>query len=168
MMKFIKNINEPIDKLSLKIGDLTAIVLILLTLNVFYDTITRYIFNISSIGMQEMEWHLFSLLFLLGIPYTLTKNEHVRIDIIYTLLKKRTQNLINIFGHIVFVMPFSILIIIGSYDFVSISFEAAEQSGNPGGLPFRWLIKATIPLSFFLLLLVSISETVKNIKSLKN
>ena len=145
------------------IGYLCAVLMILMMVNVFYDVIMRYFFRKSSIALQESEWHLFAMVFLLGISYALKEDGHVRVDIIYDSLNRRKQAVINIVGAILFLIPFSFLIAFGSTDFVLEAYHTHEISGDPGGLTHRWLIKALVPFSFFLLVLSSVGFIIKNI-----
>ncbi len=133
--------------------NLTIVLLLLTILNVFVDVVLRYIFNNSSIGLQEMEWHLFSSMFLLGISYTLQKDAHVRVDIFYAKLNQKKQALINIIGFFIFIAPISVLITYYGIDFSYQSYLLNEQSGDPGGLKYRFIIKGFIPLSFILVII---------------
>ncbi|TYB33813.1 MAG: TRAP transporter small permease subunit [Flexistipes sinusarabici] len=145
------------------LGYLTAFATVLMALNVFVDTMMRYLFHWGSVGMQEMEWHLLSVLILLGIPYTLMEEGHVRVDVIYDRLSHKKRAVINIIGTIVFIVTFSLLIATGSINFVVESFVSGETSNDPGGLPYRWIVKSLIPFSFFLLAFMSIGYIVKYI-----
>lgn len=151
------------ERVSDVIGYLSGGLMILMMLNVFYDVIMRYFFRSGSIAFQEMEWHLFSVMFLLGISYTLKEDGHVRVDLIYDNLSNKKKALINIIGTILFLIPFSLLIAFGSVDFVVESYTIGEISGDPGGLTQRWIIKAMIPFAFFLLAVNSIGFIVTNI-----
>jgi TRAP-type mannitol/chloroaromatic compound transport system permease small subunit len=151
------------DKFSDYIGYFSAFILILMTINVFYDVIMRYFFKTGSIAFQELEWHLFGILFLIGISYTLKEDGHVRVDVIYDSLPPKKKAIINIVGTVVFLIPFSLLIAFGSIGFVQESYQIHEISGDPGGLKYRWLIKSVIPIAFFLLSLNSIGFIIKNI-----
>ena len=151
------------DKFADLIGSLSAFLMVLMLLNVFYDVIMRYFFNSGSIGAQEMEWHLFSVIFLLGISYALKEDGHVRVDIIYDNLDYQKQAVINIIGTAVFLIPFALLIGLGSLDFVYESYNTVEISGDPGGLTHRWIIKAFIPFSMALLIVVASGFIIKNI-----
>jgi TRAP-type mannitol/chloroaromatic compound transport system permease small subunit len=151
------------DKFADLIGGLSAFLMVLMLLNVFYDVIMRYFFNSGSIGAQEMEWHLFSVIFLLGISYALKEDGHVRVDIIYDNLDYQKQAVINIIGTAVFLIPFALLIGLGSLDFVYESYNTVEISGDPGGLTQRWIIKAFIPFSMALLIVVASGFIIKNI-----
>ena len=150
------------ERVSDVIGYLSGGLMILMMLNVFYDVIMRYFFRSGSIAFQEMEWHLFSVMFLLGISYTLKEDGHVRVDLIYDNLSNKKKALINIIGTILFLIPFSLLIAFGSIDFVVESYTIGEISGDPGGLTRRWIIKAMIPFAFFLLAVNSIGFIVTN------
>ena len=150
------------------IGYISAVLMILMMINVFYDVIMRYFFRSGSIASQEMEWHLFSAMFLLGISYTLKEDGHVRVDLIYDNLSKKKQAVINIVGTIIFLIPFSLLIAFGSIDFVAEAFNIGEISGDPGGLTHRWIIKAIIPFSFFLLVMSSIGFVIKNLNQYRS
>lgn len=156
-------LEKSIYKITDFIGYLAAVIMILMVLNVFYDVVMRYFFNNSSVGMQELEWHLFSVLFLFGISYTLKEDGHVRVDVIYDNLSVKKKAVINILGTIFFLIPFSFLIIHGSIDFVVESYKLEEISGDPGGLTHRYLIKAAIPTAFVLTLFTSIGFVLKNI-----
>lgn len=138
------------------IGNIAAVLLLLLLANVFYDVIMRYLFNDVSIGMQEMEWHLYATIFLLGITYTLKENAHVRVDIIYERLAPKKQAFIDISGTLVFLLPFCLLITYYGIGFAQESFSLNEGSGDPGGLPYRWIIKSMISLSFIFVIIGSI------------
>ncbi len=145
------------------IGHLTAVIMVIMLLNVFYDVVMRYLFKSGSIAMQEMEWHLFSMVFLIGISYALKEDGHVRVDVIYDRLSSKKKAIINIVGAVVFLIPFSLLIAFGSIEFVMEAFNTGEISGDPGGLTHRWILKSLIPFSFFLLVFVTIGFIIKYI-----
>ena len=149
-------------------GALAGLAMILMLLNVFYDVLMRYAFNEVSIAMQELEWHLFSVAFLLGIPYALHENSHVRVDILYDRWKTKTQAWINLFGALVFILPFIVLVTFYSFNFALDAYRMGEGSGDPGGLPHRWLIKGLIPLSFVLIGLVSLGMITRSLLTLLN
>ncbi len=155
------------DKFADIIGYITAFVMVLMILNVTYDVIMRYFFHTGSIAMQEMEWHLFSVIILLGISYTLKEDGHVRVDLIYDRLTNKKKAKINMVGVVLFIIPVALLIAVESIPFVVESFTSHEQSGDPGGLPFRWIVKSLIPLSFFLLIITSIGFFIKNLNIYK-
>lgn len=132
---------------------ITTGLLLLMVFNVFIDVLLRYVFNNSSIALQEMEWHLFSAMFLLGISYTLQKDEHVRVDIFYAKLTPQKQALINIIGLVLFILPISLLITYYGIGFAYSAYAINEQSGDPGGLMYRFIIKSVMPISFILVII---------------
>ncbi len=114
-----------------------------------------------------MEWHLFSAMFLLGIAYTLQSDAHVRVDIFYAKFKPKKQALVNIAGFILFVMPISLLITYYGIDFSYSAFEIKEQSGDPGGLSHRFIIKSIIPISFILVMISGLIFVKDNYEAFK-
>ena len=122
----------------------------------------RKIFAVSSNSWLELQWVLFSMVFLLCSPWTLLDNEHIRIDIINNMLPKRLRDSIDVMGHVLFLMPLSIVMIITGVPFFLRSIEINEQSGNAGGLP-QWPAKSLIMVGFAFLLVQGISELIKRI-----
>ena len=155
------------DKFADGIGLVTSVAMVLMILNVFYDVVMRYFFKSGSIGMQEMEWHLFSVIILIGISYTLKEDGHVRVDLIYDRLKPRKKAVINMVGAVLFILPIALLVGISSIDNAVEAYNSMEQSGDPGGLPYRWIVKALIPLSFLLLIITTIGFFIKNLNVFK-
>jgi TRAP-type mannitol/chloroaromatic compound transport system permease small subunit len=144
-----------------------AAILILMVLNVAFDVMMRYLFHASSVGMQEMEWHLFSLVILFGVGFGLRHEGHVRVDFIYDRLSENKRARINILGTLFMLVPLAMLILAGSFGYVNDAFISGEISEDPGGLPYRWVIKSMIPLSFAFLLLSAAGYVLKNIEKLK-
>lgn len=163
LLKIEKNTDKIIDF----VGLMSAILLILLILNVAYDVVMRYAFHNSSIAMQEFEWHLFAVMMLFGVGYTLRHNAHVRVDFLYDKFSPRKQAWVNIFGVIFFLLPLALLVIYGSTGFVMDSYTSNEISSDPGGLPYCWIIKAMIPLSFLFLIFSAFNFLLHNINTLK-
>ena len=122
----------------------------------------RKTFDISSNSWLELQWVLFSIVFLLCSSWTLLDNEHIRIDIVNNMLPKKLRNSIDLVGHLLFLMPLTIVMIITGVPFFQRSYEINEQSGNAGGLP-QWPAKSLIMIGFALLLVQAISELIKRI-----
>jgi len=122
----------------------------------------RKIFDTSSNSWLELQWVLFSIVFLLCSSWTLLDNEHIRIDIVNNLLPKQVRNSIDVIGHAFFLMPLCIVMIITGGPFFMRSVEINEQSGNAGGLP-QWPAKSLIIIGFIMLLVQGISELIKRI-----
>ena len=150
------------------LGYFTAFVVAILVLLVVYDATARYLFSTGSIALQELEWHLFDVVILFGIAYTLRENAHVRVDIFYASYSDKTKALVNIIASLFFILPFSVLIIYIGIDFVYLSFLQNEASSNPGGLEYRYLVKALLPLSFVFLTLQALRDTVVNFNEWKS
>ncbi|AWL96787.1 MULTISPECIES: TRAP transporter small permease subunit [Bradyrhizobium] len=126
------------------------------------NAIVRKTFDTSSNSWLELQWVLFSIVFLLCSPWTLLDNEHIRIDIVNNALPKPVRNLIDVIGHLFFLIPLCIVMIITGVPFFQRSFEINEQSGNAGGLP-QWPAKSLIMIGFAFLLVQGISELIKRI-----
>lgn len=146
---FLLRLEQTIDRFSDLLGKIAAVLFILMLFNVFYDVVARYLFNAVSIGMQEMEWHLFAAMFMLGIPFTLKEGGHVRVDVIYEGLPLRMRAWIDLMCTLVLLMPFCLLVAWYGIDFARESFQLGEGSGDPGGLPYRWIIKSVISFAMF-------------------
>jgi len=156
-MEAIRTLSRWIDAVNEWIGHGVAWVTLGLVLVVFIDVVMRYLFNTSFVFTQELEWHLFGFIFLVGAGYTLLKDGHVRVDIIYQRLGLKGRAWINFFGVLLFLIPGCIMVISTSWKFTVNSFSILEGSPDPGGIPLRFLIKGCIPAGFVLLLLQGIS-----------
>lgn len=181
-MKILINI---IDKIINAVSWVCVAALLLMVANVFVDVFVRYflvdflksihLFDwydthlswLGGIGMQELEWHWFSIVFLFGLSYTLKENGHVRVDVFYDKFSRRTQAIINIVGGLIFALPFSFLILDFTWEFFVESFNNMENRGDPGSLPRLWPVKLLLPLSFLFLILSLISVILKEILVLK-
>jgi TRAP-type mannitol/chloroaromatic compound transport system permease small subunit len=156
-MNFLIQISRWIDTLNEWIGRGVAWVTALLVMVIFVDVVMRYTFNTSFVFTQELEWHLFGFIFLIGAGYTLLHDGHVRVDIIYQRLGFRGRAWINLIGVLMFLIPGCIMVISTSWRFTMTSFSMLEGSPDPGGIPFRFIVKSFIPAGFSLLLLQGIS-----------
>jgi len=135
-----------------------------LVLLVSYDVTMRYLFQDGSVALQELEWHLFALIFLLGAAYTLKHDEHVRVDLIYhsRWMSERRRAWVDLLGTLLFLLPFCVLIIVSAWPFVENSYTLNEHSPDPGGLPYRYLIKMMIPLCFVLLVVQGVAIIIRS------
>ncbi len=166
-MRLLKGYIRFIDAMNEGIGLFVAWLTTLLVLNVFYDTLMRYAFKKGHIALQELEWHIFSVIFLIGAAYTLKHDGHVRVDIIYTKLSDRTKAWIDLIGTFAFLVPFCLIVMYSTMGFIENSWAVREMSPDPGGLPARYILKSMIPLGFFLLMLQGIAEAFKCVVRLK-
>ena len=154
-------------KIISKTGKISSWFSLALVLLISTDVLLRYVFNFSTASLYEMEWHLFAIIFLLASPYTLQKNKHVRVDVFYNNFSKRKKNIVDLIGNIIFLIPFSFIIFYTSLPFVEDSFSILESSPDPGGLPYRFIIKSIIPIAFFLLMMQGILNAIKNYNNIK-
>ena len=129
------------------------------------NAFSRYAFSISSNAWLEIQWYMFGAVVMLGASYTLRRNEHVRVDIVYSNLSTRRQIGIDIFGGVLFLLPATLILTYLSWPVFHNSWVEGEISGNAGGL-IRWPIKIFLPLGFALLSLQGISELIKRIAML--
>lgn len=164
----MNKIADKIDAANEKIGRSVSWLTLILVLLVCYDVISRYLFKSSIVAVQELQWHLFAIIFLVAAAYTLKYDEHVRVDVLYSKFSPRTQAVINLIGTIIFLIPLCLLIIYASRNFVISSFQIGETSPDPGGLPARYILKAILPISFFLILLQGIALILRSIIQIKS
>ena len=151
-----------IDRLNEAIGKSVYWLILVAVLVSTVNAVIRKAFDISSNAWLELQWQLFGAVFMLCAAYTFLKNEHIRIDIVNSRLPKRARDWIDLLGHLFFLMPFVILMIVDGIPFFTTSWFQNEQSGNAGGLP-QWPPKFLIPFGFFLLFLQGVSEIIKRV-----
>lgn len=161
----IKKIIRFINNLSEWSGKLIAWLVLLMVLIIIYDVGMRFFLNVSSVGLQELQWHIFALIFLLGAAYTFKYDGHVRVDIIYQSrwMNDRQRAWVNLLGGIFILIPFCVLVIYASFPFVHSAFVYHENSPDPGGLPYRFLLKGMIPVGFFMVILQGIALSLESL-----
>jgi len=163
MTGFLRRFCQRIDALNDWVGKVVAWATALVVIVVFVDVVMRYAFNTSFVFTQEMEWHLFGFIFLMGAGATLLRDGHVRVDIFYQRFSQRHRAWINLIGVVFFLIPGCIMIILTSLKFVSASFAIMEGSPDPGGIPYRFILKSCIPAGFILVLLQGIALGIRSI-----
>ncbi|EIF51965.1 TRAP transporter large permease subunit [Sulfurovum sp. AR] len=150
-----------LDRISKYAGSIAAFLVVLLSLLVAYDAVMRYLFSEGSIALQEVEWHLFDVIFLLGLTYALKHDKHVRVDIFFERYSKEGRGIVQILSMLLLVIPFSLVFLSDAIDMLMQSYLQHEISSDPGGLTHRYLIKGVLVLSFVLLMLQALSEVLK-------
>ena len=128
---------------------------------------SRYLFSESSNGWLEIQWYMFAGMVLLGAPYTLKMNEHVRVDLVYGMVSQRTQIWIDIVGGFLFLLPICLILMYFTWPWFVESWLQNEASSNAGGL-IRWPVKLILPVGFFLMALQGVSEIIKRIAALEH
>ncbi|ASQ89884.1 C4-dicarboxylate ABC transporter permease [Prosthecochloris sp. GSB1] len=158
MVRFLEAFIRRTDSLTERSGQAVRWLTLLLVLVVVYDVFTRYVLSSSSVAVQELEWHVFSILFLLGAAYTLKHDKHVRVDVFFARMSAKQRAAVTLIGGVLFLLPFTFVVIVSSWPFVVNSFRILESSPDPGGLPYRFLLKAVIPLGFMLFFLQGLAD----------
>src|SRR4026209_2147474 len=161
-MKLLLGLSRAIDAMNQRIAFVADWLVLLSCLISAGNAFSRYAFNISSNAWLECQWYMFGAVGMLGASYTLKRNEHVRVDIVYANVSTRRQIGIDIFGFILFMLPATAIMPYLSWPIFHNSWMLGEVSGNAGGL-LRWPIKIFLPLGFALLTLQGISELIKRI-----
>lgn len=162
-MSVAKRIASSIDGMNERVGIFVSWTTFGLVLVVFIDVVMRYLFNTSYVFTQELEWHIFSFIFLVGAGYTLLHDGHVRVDIIYQAVSPKARAWIDLLGVIFFLVPGCLMVVETSAAFTWSAFTVWEGSPDPGGIPLRFIVKGFIPLGFSLLLLQGISMGIKSV-----
>ena len=150
-----------LDRISKYAGSIAAFLVVLLSLLVAYDAVMRYLFSEGSIALQEVEWHLFDVIFLLGLTYALKHDKHVRVDIFFEHFSKESRDIVQILSMLFLVIPFSLVFLSDAIEMLIQSYLQHEISSDPGGLTHRYVIKGVLVFSFVLLILQALSEVLK-------
>ncbi len=155
-------LSQLIDWISERVGKSAFWLVLIMTIISSGNAVVRFIFDYSSNGLLEIQWYLFTAIFLLCSPYTLRKNEHVRIDVLSGKLSPRGLAVIDIIGTLFFMLPMVVLVLYLSIPLVADSYRISEMSANAGGL-IRWPVKILLPIAFSLLALQGLSELIKRV-----
>lgn len=147
-----------IDPWLIRIGKWTSVLWLILLIIIVSNVLLRYAFDMGRIEFEEIQWHIYSMGFLLGMSSAYQADAHIRVDVLHERFSPSLQAWLELYGIVLFLIPFTLLVLIFSVPFVIASFELGEISQAPGGLPFRWAIKAVLPIAFFLLLLAACSR----------
>lgn len=161
-MRFLLRISGLIDAVNDGIGKLVYWLVLAAVMVSAVNAVVRYSVNYSSNAWLELQWYLFSAIFLLCSGYTFLRNEHIRIDIVLGRFSRKVQAAVDVFGIIVFLFPMAILIMWLSWPMFMDSFRTNEMSSDAGGL-IRWPAKLLVPVGFFLLTAQGVSELIKRI-----
>jgi TRAP-type mannitol/chloroaromatic compound transport system permease small subunit len=161
-MQFFLALSRAIDAMNTRIGRTVFWLVLVVTLVSAGNAVVRYTFDRSSNAFLELQWYLFSAIFLFCAPYTLLKNEMVRIDVVNSRLSRRVQDWIEVLGICVFLLPVSIGIVYLSWPWFVQAYTRGEMSSNAGGL-LIWPARLLVPVGFFLLSLQGLSQLIKQI-----
>ena len=161
-MRFLLKCSAVIDVINEKIGVVCNWLVLLACLVSGGNAMVRYAYDTSSNAWLEVQWYMFAVIVMFGAAYTLKRNEHVRVDLLYMMLSRRGQLWIDILGTLIFLLPTCLILAWLSWPFFMQSFAIGEHSSNAGGL-IRWPIKAVLPLGFLLVALQGLSELIKRV-----
>ncbi|MBB4078112.1 TRAP-type mannitol/chloroaromatic compound transport system permease small subunit [Lewinella aquimaris] len=139
------------------IGRAAGLLNLALIVVVVTDVLLRWFFSLTSAWVIELEWHLFALIFLLGIPYALQQDRHVRVDLFYESFRPRDKALVNVVGTLIFLLPWAAVLLYTSWHYAAEAWISGEGSPNPNGIPYFFPIKAVVPFAAALLILQGIA-----------
>lgn len=159
-MNALLRLSRAVDRTTALIGRASSWLVLVVVLVSAGNAVVRKTFNISSNGWLEIQWYLFGAFFMLAAAWTLQKNEHIRVDIVSGMLSRRTRDWIDLLGHVLFLLPFTGLMIWLLVPYVRLSLRSGEYSPNAGGL-IVWPAKALLLVGFVLLFAQGLSELVK-------
>ena len=166
-MKALLKLSAAIDALNAKLGVIANYLVLLAALISAGNAGSRYVFSESSNGWLEIQWYMFAGMVLLGGPYTLKMNEHVRVDLVYGMVSERTRIWIDIVGGFLFLLPICVILTYFTWPWFVDSWNINEQSSNAGGLVL-WPVKLLMPVGFCLMALQGVSEIIKRIAALEH
>ena len=156
-----------IDGFILKICDVFNWTWVVLLAVIIGNVILRYVFSQGMIELEELQWHLYAIGWLMALSSTFVVDGHVRVDVVLDRLSYKAKMYLELFGLLVLFLPFAFYILYFSFDLVSLSWETNERSTSANGLPARWIVKGFLSLGFTLLCLAGISRLIKVIASLR-
>ena len=147
-----------VDSLITRIGNAVSWIWMVLLCVIVINVFMRYALGEGRIEFEEIQWHLYSIGFMVGLGYAVVHDAHIRVDIVHERLSPVTRAWIDLYGITLFVLPFVVLMLVYAVPFITDSFITSETSPSPGGLPYRWLIKSMLFIGFALLGLAAVSR----------
>jgi TRAP-type mannitol/chloroaromatic compound transport system permease small subunit len=165
-MLLLVKISVFLDRLITRVGKLAAWTALLLIAVIVWDVVTRRFLVLGSTRLQEFEWHIHTVLFLFCLGFAYVKDAHVRIELVRERLSQRKQWWIELFGVLLFLIPYCAIVLYFGFDWWHRSWILNESSDSATGLPFRWIIKMALPLGFIFLLLSGVTVLLRKIVEL--
>jgi TRAP-type mannitol/chloroaromatic compound transport system permease small subunit len=159
----LREVARRIDAAQERFGNGLSWLMLGLVLVVFGDVLFRYLLNRTYVFVQELEWYLFAIIYLMAAGYTLLHDEHVRVDILYSRLLPRTRAWFDFVLLLVFFFPSCLMVVYTTWPFFWNSYKVLEGSPDPGGIPARWALKAVIILAFVVLIIQGVSQAIKSL-----
>jgi len=162
----IPNICKLLDAIVFKIGTVISWLSVFLIAIIVIQVFLRYTFNINYIQLEELQWHLYAIIVMFGLSYAMVNHSHVRVDIVRIKFSTNLQRKVEIIGILFLMVPFMFIVIDFGTDLTMEALRVNERSNSPDGLPFRWIIKSVMPISFILLFMASIYRIIKHVSYL--
>ena len=150
--------SRAIDRVLTAVGRLASWLWVVLLAVIIVNVTLRYLFQQGRIELEELQWHINAVAFLLAIAYAYRVDAHIRIDLVSNKLPPRVQAWIELYGTLLLLLPFVAAVLVFAWPFLAHSWQVSEISSSPGGLPFRWLLKGVLPAAFLLLLAAVLSR----------
>ena len=166
-MSLLLRLSRGIDWINAQVGVVANWLVLFACLISAGNAASRYLFSESSNGWLEIQWYMFAGMVLLGAPYTLKMNEHVRVDLVYGMVSERTRIWIDIVGGLLFLLPICLILTYFTWPWFVESFVGNEGSSNAGGL-IRWPVKLLLPVGFALMALQGLSEIIKRVAAIEH
>ncbi|ATJ81263.1 TRAP transporter small permease subunit [Halomonas beimenensis] len=154
-------LSRALDRALALIGKAASWFWLLVVAVIIWAVVGRYAFGQGSVTLEEWQWHIAGAAWLLGLAYTLTTDDHVRVDVLHERLSLRTQGWIELFGILLLLLPFLGISLYEMVPYAWSSYLQGETSQAPAGLSHRWILKATVALSFALLILAALSRLLR-------
>ncbi len=163
MLPFLEKVVHAINRLNERVGEYASWLNVVLIFLVCIDVFNRYLLNVSTAWMTELEWHLFALIFLLSAGYSWKHDRHVRVDLFYVKFSTRNKAMVDALGSIFFLIPWTFALLVVSWKYAWKSLEIRESSPDPGGLAAFYPIKFALCIGLFLLLLQAVSQLISHL-----
>ena len=164
----IITISKTIDDYIISLGNWLSWLALFLVLIVCISVFLRYVLGISSLGFDELQWHIYAFGFLMGFPYCTAADTHIRNDLLFSNFSELTKLRIDLVSHLLVLLPFVVVILYHSWFFVMRAYVNMEGSIDEGGLQYRWIIKSTLLLAFALLGIAAITRSIQLASKITN
>lgn len=151
-----------------RIGHIAAWANFILIGIILTQVVLRYGFNNGMVPLEELMWHFYAIALMFGLSFAVTNDSHIRVDLLHMTLSPKARHVIEIIGILFLLMPFIWVVFHNSIGWVIQSYSVGESSQNPTGLPYRWIIKSVIPISFFLIFLAALARLIRSVVLLRH
>tara|TARA_B100000315_G_C14495499_1_gene549744 strand:- start:206 stop:730 length:525 start_codon:yes stop_codon:yes gene_type:complete len=157
----IPRVSKVLDRFITRIGETTAWLNIVLIVVIITQVVLRYVFSKGLVRLEELQWHLYAVVIMIGLSYCTTHDAHIRLDLLHHRFPQRRKEVVDLLGTVFLLMPMVILMLMHSWPFVAESFRIKEASDSVVGLPYRWVVKSFLLIGFGLLGLAGLSRVIR-------